>query len=238
MAENAKGTPKGTPKGTKVEITGADGAFSAYCIGEGPAVVVIQEIFGVNKSMRAVGGWLAAQGFRALIPDLFWRLEAGIELDDQQPEDLQKAFDLFGRFDIDKGVQDIGASIDFARRRHGGKIGAIGYCLGGRLAYLTAARLKADAAAGYYAVALETMLDEAANIACPLLLHMAEEDNFVPKPEQAKIAASLKDQQKVEIFSYAGVGHGFARPGGGEFNQAAAELANSRTLAHLRRYLT
>ena len=204
----------------------------------GAAVVVIQEIFGVNAVMRGRADDLAKQGYVALVPDLFWRLEPGVDITDQSDAEWKRALDLMNRFDVAKGVEDIQAAINTLRGMpYIKKVGAVGYCLGGLLAYLTATRTDADASVGYYGVNIPAFLGEAASIRKPLLLHIAAEDAFVPKPAQDAMAAGLKDNPLVTLHRYEGVDHAFARPGGKNFNQAAADLANSRTAEFFRRHL-
>src|SRR5688500_513058 len=118
------------------------------------AIVVIQEIFGVNEGIRRKCDHWASLGYVAIAPDLFWRLEPGAELDPDNPDQFQMALGLMQRFDQDQGVADIEASIREARRRlpEDGKVGAVGYCLGGRLAFMTSARTDVDASVGYYGV--------------------------------------------------------------------------------------
>jgi carboxymethylenebutenolidase len=203
----------------------------------GAAIVVIQEIFGVNAVVRGVADTLAAQGYVALAPDLFWRLERQVDITDKTDADWKKALDLMNRFDIAKGVEDIQAGIASLRARGLSKIGAVGHCLGGQLAYLTAARTDIDAAVGYYGVNIPAFLGEAVNIRRPLMLHIAAEDGFVPKPAQEQMIAGLKDNPHVTLHRYDGVDHAFARPGGAHFDRNAAELANNRTADFLRRHL-
>ena len=217
-----------------------DGAFKALMktpagVGPFPAVVVIQEIFGVNHTMRQVADALAAQGFIAVVPDLFWRFEPGIELDDRKPEELARAFELFPLFDVDKGVEDVATTLAATRALAlcNGKVGAIGYCLGGLLAFLTATRTDADAVVSYYGVNIHTFTGEAEKLARPLLLHIAGNDGFVPPAAQEKIVADLKNHPQVEIERYPGRDHAFAREGGDNFNSADAAKANARTLAFL-----
>jgi carboxymethylenebutenolidase len=205
----------------------------------GAAIVVIQEIFGVNAVMRGLADDLAKQGYVALVPDLFWRLEPGVDITDQTDAEWKKALELMNRFDAAKGVEDIMATIDLLRTMPGiRKVGAVGHCLGGLLAYLTAARTNADASVGYYGVNIPAFLGEAANIRKPLMLHIAAEDGFVPEPAQEQMIAGLKDNSSVTLHRYEGVDHAFARPGGKHFNAAAAELANTRTAEFFRRHLT
>jgi len=217
---------------------GMKGYLAEPSAANGAAIVVIQEIFGVNAVMRAVADGLAAQGYVALVPDLFWRLEPGVDISDGTEAEWKKALDLMNRFDIAKGVEDIQASIDLLRARDGVKtVGAVGYCLGGLLAYLTAARTDADACVSYYGVNIPAFLGEAASISKPLMLHVAAEDGFVPKPAQEQMIAGLKDNPNITLHRYDGVDHAFARKGGKNFNAAAADLANSRTAEFFRHHL-
>jgi carboxymethylenebutenolidase len=229
--------------GDKVTIQTPDGAFSAYVArpeaAKAPAVVVIQEIFGVNAVMRATADDYAAQGYLAICPDLFWRIEPGIDITDQSEAEWKRAFELFNAFDVDLGVKDIAATIDFIRADAGcaGKVGAVGFCLGGLLAFLTATRTDVDAAAGYYGVGIERHLAEADKLADPLILHIAEEDQFVPKAAQALILASLRNHPQVEVYSYPGRNHAFARMGGEHYSAGDAATANARTLALFKKAL-
>lgn len=212
---------------------GKDGSFSAYAAGpkDGAAILVIQEIFGVNQVMRDTCDWLAGEGYYAVCPDLFWRIEPDIDITDQTDAEWAKAFDLFKAFNVDAGLQDIASTIAAIRAGGHQKVGAVGYCLGGLLAYLTACRTDADTAVGYYGVGIDGYLGEAGKIAKPLLLHIAEEDGFVSKESQAKVKAALKPPL-VSIFSYPGRDHAFARHGGKHYHAGDAEAANKRTLAH------
>ena len=229
--------------GDAITIKGPDGNFMGYLArpsaGQGPGIVVIQEIFGVNKVIRDIADGLAARGFFALAPDLFWRLQPGVQLTDKTEAEWKQARGLMQRFDADKGVQDIQASIDALRAMDGinGKVGAVGYCLGGFLAYLTAARTDADASVGYYGIHIQEKLDEASRIRKPLMLHMAEGDDFVPPPAQAKIQAGLRTNPQVSIHRYPSVNHAFARPGGKHYDHACADLANTRTATFFRQHL-
>jgi len=202
-------------------------------------VVVIQEIFGVNAVVRGVADWLASKGYFALAPDLFWRLEPGVDITDKTDAEWQKAFALMKRFDPDAGVQDIQSTIVHLRAQPGvnGKVGAVGYCLGGLLAFLCAARTDTAATVGYYGVNIQDRLGEAPAIEKPLMLHIAGEDGFSSKAAQAQILAGLKDNPLVACHVYDGADHAFARPGGKHYDRAAATLANDRTEAFFRRYL-
>ena len=229
---------------TDVTIHAASGgSFSAYLAtpksGKGPGIVCIQEIFGVNQVMRAIADGLAAEGYTAICPDLFWRIEPGIQLTDKSEAEWKRAFELFQAFDVDKGVDDLKATLASLRQHPActGKAGTVGYCLGGRLAYLMATRSDADCNVGYYGVYIQNALDEARNIKRPLMLHIAEKDQFTPPEAQAQIKAGLQGNAMVTIHSYPGAEHAFARIGGEHYDKAAADLANRRSAEFFRRHL-
>jgi carboxymethylenebutenolidase len=227
--------------GERISISTPDGAFSAYVArpkaDKAPAVVVIQEIFGVNQVMRDITDGLASQGYLAICPDLFWRIEPGIDITDKSEAEWKRAFELFNAFDVDQGVKDIQATIKAIRAdpQCGGKVGAVGFCLGGLLAFLTATRTDVDAAASYYGVGIENRTAEAEKLAEPLLLHIAEDDQFVPKEAQAMILRDLKNHPQIEIHTYPGRDHAFAREGGEHYDAADAKLAGGRTLQFFQR---
>jgi carboxymethylenebutenolidase len=165
--------------------------------------------------------------------DLFWRLEPAVELDPDVPEQFQQALGLMQRLDQDKAVADIEACIRDARARlpEGGRVGAVGYCLGGRLAFMTSSRTDVDASVAYYGVGLEGLMGEKHAIARPLMLHIAGADHFVTPDKQALIHEGLDDHPKVTIHDYPGEDHGFAAEMGKRRSEAAAELADGRTEA-------
>lgn len=227
--------------GERIEIKTADGAFAAYvarpAAAKAPAVVVIQEIFGVNQVMRDITDGLAAQGYLAICPDLFWRIEPGIDITDKTEAEWKRAFELFNAFDVDQGVKDIQATITTVRTdaQASGKVGAVGFCLGGLLAFLTATRTDADAAVSYYGVGLENRVAEAETLTHPLMLHIAEEDQFVPKAAQETIVAAMRNHPQIEIHTYPGRDHAFAREGGEHYHAADAQMAGRRTLQFFQR---
>jgi carboxymethylenebutenolidase len=226
-----------------IRIAGTDGEFSAYLAlpekTPAPGVVVAQEIFGVNQVMREVCDWLAGAGFVACCPDLFWRIEPGIQITDKTEAEWKRAFELFQAFDVDKGIEDLKTALAQLRGHKActGKAGAVGYCLGGKLAYLMATRSDSDASVGYYGVGLADLTGEAKSIRKPLMLHVATEDQFVPPEQQDKVAKALKGNAKVTLHTYKGQDHAFARVGGKHFDKAAADLANSRTLNFFKEHL-
>ncbi len=216
------------------------GELSAYLAlpksGRGPGVVVLQEIYGANRNLRAVCDWYAEHGFVALAPDLFWRIEPGIELDENQSD---QARSLYQKLDHAKAVDDSAAALEFLRNHPActGRAGVVGFCLGGNLAYYVAVRYKPDVAVGYYGVRVEQGLEEAANLACPLMLHFAGLDKYSPPGVIEQIRAAFLHDHRVTIHVYPDSDHAFARPTGAHYDPAAAELANLRTLALLMRTL-
>jgi carboxymethylenebutenolidase len=220
---------------TKVQTLDGGGSFDAYLAEpEGSprgAIVVIQEIFGINEGIRRKCDRLAQLGYVGIAPDLFWRLEPGVELDPDVPDEFQRALKLMGAFDQNRGIADIEAAIRAVRARlpEGGKVGCVGYCLGGRLAYMTAARTDIDASVGYYGVMIDSLLHERHAIANPLLLHIAGDDGFVPRETQAKMHEALDDHPKVILYDYPGEDHGFAAEMGKRRSEEAAQLADRRT---------
>ncbi|WP_417485265.1 dienelactone hydrolase family protein [Maricaulis salignorans] len=229
--------------GQDIEIQSDDGNFSAYLAvpasGSGPGVLVLQEIFGVNASMRSIADWLAGEGFTALCPDLFWRIEPGIQITDKTEAELNRAFELFGLFNQDTGLRDIRTSLSALRALDAcnGKAGALGYCLGGLLAYRTACHTDSDASVGYYGVSIEDTLAEATGLNSPLMLHIAGADQFVPPAAQARLHEGLGPNPLVTLHDYPGKEHAFARPDGHHYDADSANLANQRTLDFLHGHL-
>ncbi|GAO40089.1 putative dienelactone hydrolase [Sphingomonas changbaiensis NBRC 104936] len=197
------------------------------------AVIVIQEIFGVNEGIRRKCDHWASLGYLAVAPDLFWRLQPGVELDPDIPSQFQIALGLMGNFDQDTGIRDIEATIKAARQRLGGtgKVGCVGYCLGGRLAFMTSARTDIDASVGYYAVGIDNLLREKHAISRPLMLHIAGADHFVGPEAQKAMHDGLDNHPKVVLHDYPGLDHGFATEMGKRRNDEGARLADGRTEA-------
>lgn len=219
------------------------GEFEAYLSlpagGSGPGIVVLQEIFGINKVMRDVCDWYAAHGFVAICPDLFWRQEPGIELTDKTEAEWQKAFQLYQGLDEAKAAEDSAATFEFLRQHPActGRVGAVGFCLGGKLAWLLSVRFKPDCAVGYYGVGIEKALNEASGLASPLMLHIAGKDQFCSAEAQKQIHETLDSNSLVTIHDYPEQDHAFGRPGGAHYDAAAGELANLRTLEFVVRHL-
>ncbi|QPC98697.1 dienelactone hydrolase family protein [Qipengyuania soli] len=202
------------------------------------AIIVIQEIFGVNAGIRRKCDRLAEDGYLAVAPDLFWRLQPGIELDPDVEPEFKQALDWMGKFNQDQGIRDIEATIHHIRREEGvAKIGCVGYCLGGRLAYMTAARTDVNASVGYYGVGIDGLLGEKHAIAHPVMLHIPTEDGFVDKATQQAMHEGLDDHPKVTLHDYEGLDHGFATEFGKRRSEDAANLADSRTSAFFAEHL-
>ena len=202
------------------------------------AIIVIPEIFGVNAGIRQKCDAWAALGYLAAAPDVFWRFAPGVELNPDVPEQLQEAFGYFQQYDPNDGVLDIEALIHWIRRVAGvAKVGCAGYCLGGRLAYMAAARTDIDASVGYYGVMIDQMLNENHAIARPLMLHIPTADHFVGPEEQAAIHAGLDAHPRVTLHDYPGLDHGFATEMGDRRDEAGAKLADSRTAAFFTAHL-
>jgi carboxymethylenebutenolidase len=219
------------------------GSFSAYLAAPSTqpraGIVLIQEVLGVNKNMRQTADDYAKTGYSVIVPDLYWRLEPDVQLDPDDEKQWAKAFELIGAFDVDSGVEDLKATLSFLRQYPSctGKVGSVGFCLGGKLAYLMATRTDADASVSYYGVEIDKNLAEATKIQKPLILHMSGNDEYVSPSAQATIQQGLEDNPLVTIYRYEGVSHGFSRVGSSAYRQEVAELAGDRTLAFLKQHL-
>ncbi|MDF1818637.1 MAG: dienelactone hydrolase family protein [Immundisolibacteraceae bacterium] len=203
--------------------------------GEGPGLILGQEIFGVNSFMREMAEQYAAEGYVVLVPDLFWRLEPGVDLG-YSDTDREKAFALYQQLDLDQAVDDVGTAVAALRAMPEctGKVGFLGYCLGGSLAYLTAARHDLDVAIGYYGVGIEHHLDEAANISCPVMQHIAGLDGYTPPEVVAQIDAVFATHTNLKYHLYPQSDHGFTTPEKAAYDRSATAIAYSRSLAQLR----
>jgi carboxymethylenebutenolidase len=227
----------------EIETLDGGGSFNAYLAEPGRtprgAIVVIQEIFGVNEGIRRKCDHWAGLGYIGVAPDLFWRLAPDVELDPDVPEQFQQALGLMQRLDQGKAIADIEAVIRDGRRRlpEGGRVGCVGYCLGGRLAFMTSARTDIDASVGYYGVGLEGLMGEKHAIARPMMLHIAGADHFVTPDKQQLIHEGLDDHPKVTIHDYPGEDHGFAAELGKRRSEAAADLADRRTEAFFAEHI-
>jgi len=227
----------------RITIEGRDGAFSAYVARPktlpAPAVVVLHEVFGVNADIRKTCGELAEQGFIAVAPDLFWRQEPGVDLNVTSEPDWQHGLRLYQAYDREAGAQDVKDTANVVAKlpECTGKVAVLGYCLGGLMTFLAAVRYGADAAVVYHGGDTEKYLGEVNGFDAPILMHLAEEDEFISKAAQAEIKAALASKPNATVYSYPGQRHAFARHNGAHYNAAAAALANGRTSEFLHQQL-
>jgi carboxymethylenebutenolidase len=227
----------------RITVEGRDGAFGTYIARPkalpAPAVVVLQELFGVNADIRKTCDELAEQGFVAVAPDLFWRQEPGVDLSVTSEADWQHGLRLYQAYDRDAGARDVKDTADAVAKlpECAGKVAVLGFCLGALMTFLTAARYIVDAAVAYHGSDTEKYLGEIDGLHAPLLMHLAEEDEFISKPAQAEIKAALAGKPNATVYSYPGQRHAFARHNGAHYNAAAAALANARTSEFLHQRL-
>ena len=206
--------------------------------GSGPGLVLFQEIFGVNAHIRAVAEQYALAGFVVLAPDLFWRQQRRVELG-YEGEDMQRALAFTKSIDRDALLRDIGSSVAALRARPevgSHKVGAIGYCMGGRLAYLAAATTDIDAAVPYYGGGIHDNLERAASIRCPVQFHHAGVDNNIPPEAVEKVRAAMAGKS-AEFHVYASAHHGFNCWARASYHAPSAALAHGRALQFLAQHL-
>lgn len=225
-----------------IDIPTGNDRFGGYLAlpkrSNGPAVIIIQEIFGVNAHIRAVADQYAADGYVALAPDVFWRTRPRVELA-YEGADRDTGIELLQKTDVNLAVADIGAAADLLRARPEveGRVAAIGYCFGGSLAYLAAAAGKVDAAVAYYGGGIQNALDVADEITQPILFHYAENDHGIPLSAVEQVEARFAGRRNATFHVYPGAEHGFNCPDRASYNQRAAALAHGRTLIFLAEHL-
>ncbi len=218
-----------------IKATDGSGSFSVYLLEPKarPAgvVVLIQEIFGVNQAMRDTAAWVADLGFIAVCPDLFWRIEPGIDITDKTEAEWKRAFELFQAFDQMKGIEDLKATVAAARHLPGanGRVGTMGYCLGGRLAFMMAEQSDADVNISYYGVGLDDLLGDMGKVTKPLLVHIADQDEFFPAEGRAKVVSATKGHPHIASHIYPNANHAFARVNGVHWDRRSAAIANGRS---------
>lgn len=228
--------------GQFTEVQGPDGSFDAYLAlpegGSGPGVVILAEIYNVNGFVKQVADLYAAAGYVALAPDLFWRQEPGLHMD-YTPENQVRGRALAAGMDAAAAVRDIDTCIDYLKARPGssGKVGLVGFCLGGQLAYLSAASSNPDAISVYYGTRLHEMTQEARKIRCPAQLHFAEADVSIPVAAAYEIEELTAGMSNVEVFVYADAPHAFGRFGYPPYREDHAKLAQNRTFDLFRKAL-
>jgi carboxymethylenebutenolidase len=228
----------------QITVNGQGGTFAAYIArpktSPAPAVVVLQELFGVNDDIRKSCDELAEQGFVAVAPDLFWRQEPGVDLSVTSEADWQHGLRLYEAYDRDAGVHDVKDTVDAVRSlpECNGKVAVLGYCLGALMVFLTAVRHRGvNASVAYHGGDTEKYLGDVDGLNAPLLMHLAEEDEFISKAAQAEIKAALAKKPNTTVYSYPGQNHAFSRHNGAHYNAAAAGLAKGRTSDFLHQQL-
>jgi carboxymethylenebutenolidase len=227
-----------------ITVKGQGGVFSAYIVrpktSPTSAVVVLQELFGVNTDIRRHCDELAEQGYLAVAPDLYWRQEPGVDLNVATEADWQHGLRLYLAYDRDAGVKDIKDTIDAVHNlpECNGKVALLGYCLGALMVFMRAVRNDGiDAAVWYHGADTEKYLGEVDGLHAPILMHLAEEDEFISKAAQAEVKAAVAKKPNATVYSYPGQSHAFSRHNGKHYNAAAAHLANGRTSEFLNRKL-
>lgn len=223
----------------RVETEG--GAFDAYLAlppagntANAPGIVLVQEIFGVNAHIRAVADQYALDGYVVLAPDVFWRQAPRVELG-YAGEDWARAVELRQKTDVELTMKDIAATAKALRAQlgAGAKIAAVGYCFGGLVSYLSAARGLVDAAVPYYGGGIQNNLQEAANIKVPVQFHYGALDAHIPAEAVEQVRAAVAGNPKTEIHVYAQADHGFNCWARGSYHQPSAALAHGRALTFL-----
>ena len=226
-----------------IKIPLRDGVMGGYlAIPDGPpvgAIVAIMEIWGVNDTMRKHAHEFAEAGFVCFVPDLFWRQEPGVELSDGNPADVKKAFDLYYDFDYDLGVRDMEDTVKHLATlpECNGRVGAVGYCLGGKLCYLMCCRTDIDCAVAYYGTYIEHNIREVGNLHRPFMLHMAMKDRWVQAEVNDLLERRLSPNPLVEIHQYPGADHAFARHGGRTYSKPEADRALGLSVEFFNRHL-
>jgi carboxymethylenebutenolidase len=229
--------------GTMISIPTHDGQqFEGYLAlppsGTGPAVVLIQEIWGVNDHIRAVADAYALDGYVVLAPDMFWRQEPGVNLAYDEAG-TQRAYQLMQNLDGPNAVKDLQAAAQTLRKRPEtqGNVGVVGYCMGGRLAFELAATGAVDTAVCYYGGRIQERLEMAPSIQVPVLFHYAALDAHIPATAVDSVKQAFAGRSNAQFHVYGGVDHGFNCWGRAMYNQRAAALAKGRTLEWLSAHL-
>jgi carboxymethylenebutenolidase len=188
--------------------------------------------------MRDICAWVADIGFIAVCPDLFWRIEPGIDITDKSEAEWQRAFALLGKFDMAKGIDDLKATLAAARTfpNANGKAGTMGYCLGGQLAFMMAEQSDADVNVAYYGVGIDGLLGELDKVTKPLIVHIADKDQYFSPEAAARVAAAVRGHSQIACYNY-NADHAFARVGGIHWDGRSATIANGRSAEALAKVL-
>jgi carboxymethylenebutenolidase len=203
-----------------------------------PGLLLLSEVFNVNEHMREVAAQYAANGFLVVAPDLYWRDHPGHYLPYTE-EGVARARELWAQLDIEQFARDLQYIIDGVRSRPDctGRIGALGFCLGGTFAFVASARYSINAAVSYYGIRIHERLDEVDRLSCPVLMHYASNDAHVPMEAVRRIQARAAATDRMLLHIYDGAVHGFNRRGYPAYHSESAALAHERTLAFLRERL-
>lgn len=222
-----------------IDITSAEGeTFNGYLAlppaGKGPGILLIQEIFGVNHHIRTVAEQYALDGYVVLAPDIFWRQEPGVELG-YEGDDMQKAFRLINEIDFQVAITDLTSTTEALRQRPEceGEVAAIGYCMGGILAYLAASGAGVDRAACFYPGGIAQYLDKADNLKVPIQFHFAGDDQHITADHVEQTRQAFAGREDVSIHTYKGADHGFNCWARGSYQRHAAALSHGRVLSFL-----
>ena len=224
-------------KSSYVSITTLEGErFSAYLARPdmplGPTILVLQEIFGVTSNIRAIAGDFAAAGYIAIAPDLFWRQQPNVDLDPASEEGRALATKLYKGLNEELALSDALLALRYASSLPDadGRTAAVGYCLGGKIAYLLSTRGATEVAVSYYGVGIHAALGEMPHVSGKLLLQIAANDHLCPPEAQASLAVSAaKCADRVQILTHVGVGHAFARRESSVFDAKASADADAAT---------
>jgi carboxymethylenebutenolidase len=236
------------PRYERIDATDGTGSFDAYCAvppsGSGPGILLFQEIFGINDNMRGLADRLAADGYVVLVPDMFWRLESRFERKGESG--MADAFGMIQRYEFDHAPVDINATHAhlLAMTECTGRVGAVGFCFGGALAFMAAATSRVegngvDAAVCYYGSAINGMLAMVGTIDCPVMYHYGDADAFIPPESVDAVEQAVAACPGVEFHRYeAPAGHAFSNwDAPSMYHEPAAEAAWARTLAFLDAHL-
>jgi carboxymethylenebutenolidase len=230
----------------QIEAVGG-GRFAAYLAvpdqPRSPGLILIHYICGVNRMMRQIADGFAREGFLTIVPDLFWRQKPGVQLNNDpahpSQEETALALKLNSDFNDEAGIEDLKVCLRWLRAddRCTGRAGVLGYCLGGRMAYLMAARSDADVCVGYYGVDIKRHLEESNQVRQQLMLHFASNDEHCLADERNRIYAALEHKPNVKLWTYDGARHQFALSGSRTFDKDAAVQADQRSIAFLNKWL-
>jgi carboxymethylenebutenolidase len=228
--------------GQTIDISADKAGFTGYLAlpesKRGPGLLLVQEIFGVNKHIRETADLYAEAGFVVLAPDVFWRVQPHVELD-YTPDDLKQGMQLAQKIDKEQMIKDMASAITTLKERpeYAGKVGVVGYCLGGTVAYKLATHDLVDCAIGYYGGGIDQSLDESKNLHCPLMLHFGAKDSHIPLTSVDKIRHGLEGKGHVEIFVYDNADHGFNCDQRPSYDRKSAMLAYGRSMVLLQKTL-